>query len=133
MKIWLVFTEVLSIELSSIIVKHSSSVDEKFNIRTMSSASLIEKRSMKKFRSHNIETSSTSAPPTSISSADSTKQQGHNDRRLKEKMMHSRQHDSLLDMNSRKGIRCVGASNFELSNRANDFEQSVTHQKNYSK
>lgn len=90
----------------------------------MSSASLIEKRSMKKSRSHNIETSSTSAPPTS----DSTKQ-GHNDCRLKEKMMRSKQRDSLPDISGRKGNRSVRASNFELCSSANDYDQSIAHQK----
>lgn len=90
----------------------------------MSSASLIQKRSIKKSRSHNIETSSTSAPPTS----DSTKQ-GHNDRRLKEKMMRSRQRESLPDISARKGNRSVRASNFGLSSSANDFEQGIAHQK----
>lgn len=79
---------------------------------------------MKKFRSHNIETSSTSAPPTS----DSTKQ-GHNDRHLKEKMVRSKERDSLPDISARKGNRIVRASNFELSSSANDFARSITHQK----
>lgn len=93
----------------------------------MSSASLIEKRSTNKFRSHNIETSSTSAPPTS----DSTKQ-GHNDRHSKEKMVRSKERDSLPDISARKGNRIVRASNFELSSSANDFERSITRQKTVS-
>lgn len=87
----------------------------------MSSASLIEKRSMKKSHSRNIETSSTSitsAPPTSDSK--------HNDRRTKDKMMRSRQRESLPDINTRKGNRSIRASNFELSSSANDFDHQKT-------
>lgn len=86
----------------------------------MSSASLMEKRSLKKSHSRHIETSSTSitsAPPTSDS------KQAHHDRRTKEKMMQrSRQRESLPDISHRKGNRSVRASNFELSSSANDFE-----------
>ncbi|XP_055322399.1 uncharacterized protein LOC129578210 isoform X2 [Sitodiplosis mosellana] len=83
----------------------------------MSSASLVEKRSLRKSQSRNIETSSTSitsAPPTTSES----------NRRLKEQSMRSKQRDSLPDIGVRKGNRSVRASNFELSSSANDFDST---------
>lgn len=91
----------------------------------MSSASLVEKRSLRKSQSRNIETSSTSitsAPPTTSES----KLHG-SDRRLKEKSMRSKQRDSLPDIGVRKGNRSVRASNFELSSSANDFESTANN------
>ncbi|XP_031618483.1 uncharacterized protein LOC116337761 [Contarinia nasturtii] len=85
----------------------------------MSSASLVEKRSLRKSQSRNIETSS-----TSITSAPTTSESKLHDsnRRLKDKSMRSKQRDSLPDIGVRKGNRSVRASNFELSSSANDFE-----------
>lgn len=86
----------------------------------MSSASLVEKRPLRKGQSRNIETSSTSitsAPPTTSES-----KLRDSERRLKEKSMRSKQRDSLPDIGTRKGNRSVRASNFELSSSANDFE-----------
>lgn len=88
----------------------------------MSSASLVEKRSLRKSQSRNIETSSTSitsAPPTTSES----KLHGSN-RRLKDQSMRSKQRDSLPDISARKGNRSVRASNFELSSSANDFDSA---------
>lgn len=88
----------------------------------MSSASLVEKRTLRKAQSRNIETSSTSitsAPPTTSES-----KVRDSDRRLKEKSMRSKQRDSLPDIGTRKGNRSVRASNFELSSSANDFDSN---------
>lgn len=94
----------------------------------MSSASLAEKRSLRKSHSHRIATSSTSitsAPPTT---SDSKKHDS--DQRssvTKEKSMRSKQRDSLPELRVRKGNRSVRASNFELSSSANDFESTTNH------
>lgn len=96
----------------------------------MSSASLVEKRSLRKSQSRNIETSSTSitsAPPTTTE----TKLHG-SDRRLNEKSMRSKQRDSLPDIGARKGNRSVRASNFELSSSANDFESATNNKRRQS-
>lgn len=91
----------------------------------MSSASLVEKRSLRKSQSRNIGTSSTSitsAPPTT---SDSKKHDSH--QRSKDNSMRSKQRDSLPDIGSRKGNRSVRASNFELSSSANGFESATNH------
>lgn len=92
----------------------------------MSSASLVEKRSMRKSQSRNIETSS-----TSITSAPTTSESKLNDssRRSKDKSMRPKQRDSLPDIGVRKGNRSVRASNFELSSSANDFEHTNNNER----
>lgn len=94
----------------------------------MSSASLVEKRSLRKSQSRNIGTSSTSitsAPPTTSES-----KKYESDARLKDKsMMRSKQRDSLPDIAVRKGNRSVRASNFELSSSANDFDSNTNHER----
>lgn len=97
----------------------------------MSSASLVEKRSLRKSQSRNIETSSTSitsAPPTTSES----KVHGSS-RRLKENSMRSKQRDSLPDIGVKKGNRSVRASNFELSSSANDFDGGANDRKSAAK
>lgn len=93
----------------------------------MSSASLVEKRTLRKSQSRNIGTSSTSitsAPPTT---SDSKKYDS--DHRLKEKSMRSKQRDSLPEIAVRKGNRSVRASNFELSSSANDFDSTTNNER----
>lgn len=88
----------------------------------MSSASLVEKRSLRKSQSRNIGTSSTSitsAPPTTSES-----KLHDSDRQLKNKSMRSKQRESLPDIGMRKGNRSARASNFELSSSANDFDKA---------
>lgn len=97
----------------------------------MSSASLVEKRTLRKSQSRNIGTSSTSitsAPPTT---SDSKKYE--TDSHSKEKsMIRSKQRDSLPEIATRKGNRNVRASNFELSSSANDFDSSRNHDRQSS-
>lgn len=86
----------------------------------MSSASLVEKRTLRKSQSRNIGTSSTSitsAPPTTSESK--IRDSG---RSSKEKPMRSKQRESLPDIGVRKNNRNVRASNFELDSSTNDFE-----------
>lgn len=91
----------------------------------MSSASLVEKRSLRKSQSRNIGTSSTSitsAPPTTSES-----KLNDSDRHPKNKSMRSKQRESLPDIGVRKSNRNVRASNFELSSSANDFDNTTNN------
>lgn len=91
----------------------------------MSSASLIEKRTLRKSQSRigTSSTSITSAPPTTSDS----KKHDSDHRSAKEKSMRSMQRESLPELRVRKGNRSVRASNFELSSSANDFDSSTNH------
>lgn len=91
----------------------------------MSSASLVEKRSLRKSQSRiaTSSTSITSAPPTTSDS----KKHDSDQRSAKEKSMRSKQRDSLPELRVRKGNRSVRASNFELSSSANDFDSTINH------
>lgn len=91
----------------------------------MSSASLIEKRTLRKSQSRigTSSTSITSAPPTTSDS----KKHDSDQSSAKEKSMRSKQRDSLPELRVRKGNRSVRASNFELSSSANDFESRTNH------
>lgn len=91
----------------------------------MSSASLVEKRSLRKSQSRiaTSSTSITSAPPTTSES----KKHDSDQRSAKEKSMRSKQRDSLPELRVRKGNRSVRASNFELSSSANDFDSTTNH------
>lgn len=91
----------------------------------MSSASLVEKHSLRRSQSRSIgmsSTSITSAPPTSSES-----KMQDSDRRPKGKSMRSKQRDSLPDIGMRKGNRSVRASNLELSGSTNDFHSTAIH------
>lgn len=92
----------------------------------MSSASLGEKRALRKSQSRIVtsSTSITSAPPTTSDS----KKHDSDQRSAREKSMRSKQRDSLPELcRVKKGSRSVRASNFELSSSANDFESTTNH------
>lgn len=96
------------------------------NCSDMSSASLVEKRPSRRSQSRAIGSSSTSitsAPPTT---SDSKHQDS--DRRSKDKLMRSKQRESLPDIGMKKGSRSVRASNFELCSSANEFESNNDRQ-----
>lgn len=97
----------------------------------MSSASLVEKRSLRKSQSRiaTSSTSITSAPPTTSDS----KKHDSDPRSANEKSMRSNQRDSLPELRVRKGNRSVRASNFELSSSANDFDSTTNHRDRQSK
>lgn len=91
----------------------------------MSSASLVEKRTLRKSQSRTIGTSSTSitsAPPTT---SESKKRGNSGSRPPKDTLMRSKQRDSLPDIGTRKGNRSVRASNFELSSSGNGFDSAT--------
>lgn len=91
----------------------------------MSSASLVEKRTLRKSQSRigTSSTSITSAPPTTSDS----KKHDSDQRSAKGKLMRSQQRDSLPELRVRKGNRSVRASNFELCSSANEFDSTSNH------
>lgn len=98
----------------------------------MSSASLVEKRSLKKSLSRNIDTSSTSITSAPVTPSEQSHSKSSVMRRsmLADKSSRYKQRESLPNINAKKASsKSVRASNLELSSSTNDFDDINANRK----